>query len=231
MEDMKTKYFKFQISNFKWLIAFMAVAFGVNAQQTDSSLALESSHLFRNSRGTALYELNAYNSSGSTVYLQLYDSYTAAVPATAHLGNASWNVATGVVTTGETHTTWATGTRFIFYQGDDHTAAVASEITPLFYNRRYYLIKITSSTFKLSASLSDALAGRSITLGGTPANDTWDFTVNLNPLPPIQVPTKSTASLGFHGREFSDGIWAVFSTTDTSYTAATAIGLFDASYR
>jgi hypothetical protein len=209
--------------------ALMALTIGAFAQQTDSSAALEFSHLFRNSRGTALYELNAYNSSGSTVYLQLYDSYTAAVPAVASTVPGDWNVSTGVVTTEETHATWATGTRAYFLDSDLDPYR-ASNLTPLISGYNYYLIKLTPSTFKLAASLPDALAGRAITItaaGGT------GYTLSVNPRPFLVVPTltKTVAAAGYNGRRISDGIWAVFSTTDTSYTAATAIGLFDANYR
>ncbi len=203
------------------LFATLLAVASATAQQTDSSTVLQFAHLFKASQGKALYELNAYNSSGSTLYLLVYDTYTGAVAGTANTVNTDWNTTNGVLTTEETHVTWATGTRFTFS---------TSDTSSLIDGRQYYLVYLTSSTFKIAASLSDALAGRTLILTGF-ASGSFALAVNAVPLPPIAVPTKSTACLSFQGRHFSDGIYAIFSTTDTTLTPAGPYGLFDANYR
>ncbi len=203
----------------------MAALAGDVLKATYTSTALEASKLLPASTAAKLYNLNVYNSSGSTVYLQVFDSYTVGVPATANTVPGDWNFSTGVVTTEETHATWATGTRFLFAIN-----GVAGDIS-LKDGKQYYLIKLTQSTFKIANSLANALATNALTITGANAATGYTMQVGAEYLPPVAIATKATGCVTYNGGHlFRDGIWVTGSSTDTTYTAAGVVLRINAVY-
>lgn len=61
--------------------------------------------------------------------------------------------------------------------GDEIRAVSVSNITGLTVGRDYFVIKVSETTFKLAFSPGDALAGRAITLSGSPSGDTLNVSL------------------------------------------------------
>lgn len=79
---------------------------------------------------------------------------------------ANVNTSTGVITVAG-QTVPDTGTP-VFY--DDGNGGANTDITPLEFYKRYFVIKVTDTTLKLATTKSNALAGTNITLTGTGNN-------------------------------------------------------------
>jgi len=90
--------------------------------------------------------------------------------------------------------------------GDEIRAVSVSNITGLTAGRDYFAIKVSSTSMKLAFSPADALAGRSITLSGTPSGDTFNTNTlevgaTSNYLPGAVVAGARTTSQRFFGEE------------------------------
>jgi hypothetical protein len=195
------------------------------AMRSESSTNLENYHVFGNSRGKYLYNLNAYNSVG-TVYCQIYDSYTAALPGTEAIDTVT--PSTDLFVAPNNHSTWTNGTRVTVTSSGTMPA-------PLVSSNKYWLIQVALKQFKVADSLDNALRGTNVDITSA-GSGTITFSVLTNnttmPITPTKITVNATGSYTFNtGRPFTDGIYAVFSSTDTNFSAiATSSGLFDAVY-
>lgn len=173
--------------------------------QTDQSVALEASRLFRDTRNKTVLDVTLYNGSGATAYLLVFDSFTQATPGSDTFTFGSRQL---VLASGE-KATWTTGTKCRF--GTDTTA--------------HYLALVAGDTYTVHASLADAIAGRN---AETVANGTIHV-LDWIETPPLAVEAGDTRGLtGLGG--FDGGCLALISTSPTTYTSAGATGRFFARY-
>jgi hypothetical protein len=211
------------MKTFALLLLSAACAWAQPLRVADYSTSPEFSHVVTRGNGpVTLYNLNFYNASASIVYLQLYDSYTAAAPATNQV--SLLNTTTELITA-TAQTTWTTGTRAKFVSTITLPGGIVS-------NKWYYLTQVSSSTWKPCNTFNDALVTNAVTMtsGGS-----GFVSLVVNPISqaaPVKVNSQATASICYNqGRAFNDGICAFVSSTDTNYTGlGIGAGLFDIVY-